>query len=197
MFIIKCSLFKISNWLFLGHNHLRKFSSKNMTQKLIWVDCEMTGLNVDRDQLLEIALLDQFDPIHINASSQVLESMNDWCQKQFRSNGLYEECLRSKIQIEEADNLLAEFMVRNKIKQGILAGNSIATDRQFLNKYCPKFVSHLHYRMVDVSSIKVLVDMWYKDREFWNVNTPHRALGDINKSIEEIKYYKEKYFLKL
>lgn len=51
--------------------------------------------------------------------------------------------------------------------------------------------------MVDVSSIKVLVDMWYKDREFWNVNTPHRALGDINKSIEEIKYYKEKYFLKL
>lgn len=71
-----------------------------------------------------------------------------------------------------------------------------AGDRQFLNKYCPKFVSYLHYRMVDVSSIKVLVDMWYKDRQFWNVSTPHRALGDINKSIEELKYYKEKYFLK-
>lgn len=65
----------------------------------------------------------------------------------------------------------------------------------FLNKYCPKFVSNLHYRLVDVSSIKVLVDLWYRDRSHWNVETEHRGLSDIYKSIEELKYYKSKYFI--
>ena len=67
-------------------------------------------------------------------------------------------------------------------------------DRQFLNKYCPKFVSHLHYRMVDVSAVKVLVSSWYKDTKFYNKQTEHRALSDILQSIEELKYYRTNFF---
>lgn len=72
--------------------------------------------------------------------------------------------------------------------------HDLGTDRQFLDKYCPKFVSHLHYRMVDVSSVKVLVASWYKDTSFYNKQTEHRALSDIMQSIDELKYYRNNYF---
>lgn len=181
----------------------RNMASSKLINNLIWVDCEMTGLDVEKDQLLEIAVVitdsglnnvDMLDPIHINASRETLDSMGDWCKTHFAKNGLTEQCLNSKITIEEADTLLNDFMMKNKIKNGILAGNSIAYDRKFLNKYCPKFVSNLHYRMVDVSAVKVLVNMWYKDTSFYNKPTEHRALSDIQQSIDELKYYRSKYF---
>lgn len=192
-----------------------------MTDKLVWVDCEMSGLDASKDKLLEVALvltdvdlnqvsllfyfklksniffpiqLDSIDSLYISTSKQVLDEMPEWHQKHFTENGLIEHCLNSKLTLEQVDNKLSDFMVKNNIKNGILAGNSIATDREFLNKNCPKFVSHLHYRMVDVSSIKVLISSWYKDVTFFNKKTEHRALSDITQSINELKYYKENYF---
>lgn len=138
--------------------------------------------------------------------------MSEWHQKHFSKNGLIQHCIDSTVTIEDADNMLDQFMQKHKIKKGILAGNSIGIyclhsklsssihfyilgyDRKFLNKYCPKFTSHLHHRMVDVSTIKVLVSMWYKDKTLYNKVTEHRALSDILQSIDELRYYRSKYF---
>lgn len=140
--------------------------------------------------------------------------MNDWCKINFAKNGLADACLKSNITMEDADQILHDFISKNKIKNGILAGNSIgiqmfvrldrklifisvATDREFIKKFCPKFESTLHYRMVDVSAIKVLVRMWYGDKSLWNKSTEHRALSDIYASMDELKYYQANYFKKL
>lgn len=194
-----------------------------MTDKLVWVDCEMTGLDASKDRLLEVALiltdvdlnqasyslfyflfwinirvfsiqLDSIDSLYISTPKKVLDEMPEWHQKHFTENGLIKQCLNSNLTLEQVDSKLSDFMIKNNIKKGILAGNSIATDREFLNKYCPLFVSHLHYRMVDVSSIKVLISSWYHDVTFYNKQTEHRALSDITQSIDELKYYKKNYF---
>ncbi|KPM06040.1 ubiquitin specific protease-like protein 2 [Sarcoptes scabiei] len=183
----------------------RMLASKNTFHKLIWIDCEMTGLDVSSDKILEIGLIltdsnlntiDQLGPIHMKTSQQDLDSMNDWCKKHFHKNNLVEECLKSEITIEDADKMLEEFMTKYSINRGILAGNSISTDRAFLDRYCPKFVSKLHYRMLDVSSIKILANIWFDDRTLWNKPTTHRALEDIKQSILELQYYRSEIFKK-
>ncbi|UXI17027.1 Poly(ADP-ribose) polymerase pme-5 [Sarcoptes scabiei] len=113
----------------------RMLASKNTFHKLIWIDCEMTGLDVSSDKILEIGLIltdsnlntiDQLGPIHMKTSQQDLDSMNDWCKKHFHKNNLVEECLKSEITIENADKMLEEFMTKYSINRGILAGNSIS-----------------------------------------------------------------------
>ncbi|KAH9400475.1 Oligoribonuclease, mitochondrial [Tyrophagus putrescentiae] len=191
MFCLKRSLLAYVSPAFTFHT--RNLSKRKMTDKLVWVDCEMTGLDVNKDRLLE---LDSIDSLYIGTSKQVLDAMPEWHQEHFTANGLIEKCLNSKLTLEQVDTKLSDFMVKNNIKTGILAGNSIAFDREFLKKNCPKFMTHLHYRMVDVSAVKVLVSSWYKDTTYFNKQTEHRALSDIKQSIDELKYYRENYFKK-
>lgn len=115
---------------------------------IVWVDCEMTGLEISTDQLLEIAVIitdgdlkevDTLGPLYIKTDQAVLDSMNDWCKKHHKKSGLTAECLKSDLTIESADESLFELMNKHEIKRAALAGNSVSYDRLFLAKFCPKF----------------------------------------------------------
>lgn len=130
---------------------------------LVWVDCEMTGLNISEDILLEVAVIitdadleevATLGPLVIKTDPEILSKMNKWCLKNHKKSGLYDECLKSQVTMEDVDKKLYEFLVSRNINIPALAGNSISYDRQFLEKCCPKFASLLHYRLLDVSSVK-------------------------------------------
>ena len=115
---------------------------------LVWVDCEMTGLLVEQDRLLEIAVIltdsdlkeiESLGPLYIKTEQSVLDNMNDWCKKNHKKSGLTEQCLKSNTTIEEADQQLFQLLQRHHIKRAGLAGNSVSYDRVFLAKWCPKF----------------------------------------------------------
>ncbi|XP_054153912.1 oligoribonuclease, mitochondrial-like isoform X2 [Oppia nitens] len=173
-------------------------------KKLVWVDCEMSGLDVNVDRLLEVAVvvtngnletIKQFGPFVIKTDKHILDSMNDWCVKTHNQTGLVKQCLESQLTVEEVDKKLYEAMYELNIKNGLLAGNSVSYDRLFLNKYLPKFASCLHYRTIDVSTIKELIRIWFKKDESFKKALTHRAIDDINESIAELKFYRQNYFI--
>ncbi|XP_050313595.1 oligoribonuclease isoform X2 [Anthonomus grandis grandis] len=175
-------------------------------ERLVWIDMEMTGLDIDNDKIMEIACLVTDSELNIIAESEniiihqpneVLLKMNDWCIKQHGKTGLTEACRNSKISTQEAEDKLLNFLKDFVSEQASpLCGNSVYMDRFFLIKNMPKLNEYLHYRIVDVSSIKELSKRWnnsvYKNapkKEF-----THRALNDIKESVNELKYYKENLF---
>ncbi|RWS10475.1 hypothetical protein B4U79_12307 [Dinothrombium tinctorium] len=171
---------------------------------LVWVDCEMTGLNYDCDRIMEIAAIitnahieeiANIGPLVIKTDANVLRSMNDWCKEHHANSGLTKACLESNLSIEDADNRLYQFLSEYNISNAPLAGNSVSVDRIFLQKWCPKFSSLLHYRTVDVSTLKELVKRWYPNATAFEKRSTHRALDDIRESISELKFYKQKYFI--
>lgn len=170
---------------------------------LVWVDCEMTGLEVEKDTLMEVAVIltdsnlseiETLGPLFIHTSQQSLDTMNEWCKKNHKKTGLINECLKSDLTIEQVDQVLHDFLSKHKITRAALAGNSVSYDRQFLAKYCPKFSSLLHYRTVDVSSFKEIFRRWYPNEKAFSKKLAHRALEDIRESILEMKYYRGVYF---
>jgi oligoribonuclease len=181
----------------------------DISGNLVWIDCEMTGLDTEKDCLVEIAvvvtnseleLLDAGIDVVIKPRPDSLENMNDFVRNMHTSSGLINEFEEG---LELAD---AEQVVLNYIKQFVpnakdapLAGNTIGTDRMFLNKYMPELDQHLHYRNIDVSSIKELSRRWYP-RVYFQMpkkSGNHRALADILESINELKYYRETLFVPL
>lgn len=115
---------------------------------IVWVDCEMTGLEISTDKLMEIAVIitdgdlkevDTLGPLYIKTEQAVLDLMNDWCKKHHKKSGLTKECLKSDLTIEVADQALFDLLNKHQIKRAALAGNSVSYDRQFLAKYCPQF----------------------------------------------------------
>lgn len=170
---------------------------------LVWVDCEMTGLEIEKDRLLEVAVIltdsdlnevQSLGPLHIQTSQEVLDNMNDWCKKNHKKSGLTAACLKSDLTIEAVDDQLHDLLTKHGITRAGLAGNSVSYDRLFLQKWCPKFSSLLHYRNIDVSSFKEIVKRWYPDETAFPKKLVHRALDDIRESINEMKYYHEVYF---
>lgn len=132
---------------------------------LVWVDCEMSGLDVEKDALLEIAViitdndlveLDRLGPLVLRCDKQTLDSMDDWCKKNHGKTGLTAKCLQSQLTCEMIDDLFVENLNKHSVKGGVLAGNSISIDNLFIRKYLPKTADLLHYRLLDVSSIKLL-----------------------------------------
>lgn len=135
--------------------------------------------------------------IIIHQSDEVLDGMDEWCTKTHGESGLTKAVRESKIDITQAEEMMVNFLKENNIPKGQcpLAGNSVHADRLFLNKYMKNFLGHLHYRIVDVSSIKELVKRWYpNDNSVFIKKNSHRALDDIKESIEELKFYRTKYF---
>lgn len=176
-------------------------------ERLIWVDCEMTGLDIDKDTLLEIAVLvtegdtletvAATESIVIHASDEVLAGMNDWCVKQHGISGLTEACRQSKVSMTEAEDMVLSMLKLHTIPgKSPLAGNTVSMDRRFIDKYMPRLGSHLHYRTVDVSTIKEMCKRWYPQQyeATPRKGNSHRALGDIEESIKELKYYKDAIF---
>ncbi|EFO26721.1 smfn protein [Loa loa] len=176
-------------------------------RRIIWMDCEMTGLDVTSKTIVEIAcvitepdltIVEEGLNLIISQPKDVLEGMDDWCKATFTSNGLLQEIRSSKITVQQAENEILTY-VRQHTDPGMcpLGGNSVGSDRIFLQKYMPTLEKHLHYRNIDVSSIKELAKRWYPyiyARKPRKANT-HRALGDIHESIQELNWYKKNIFI--
>ncbi|AWT55591.1 oligoribonuclease [Mycolicibacterium smegmatis MKD8] len=176
--------------------------------ELVWIDCEMTGLDLKSDLLIEIAVLvtdadlnilgDGLDVV-IHADDESLSSMVDVVKQMHARSGLTEEVRRSTVDLATAEEMVLDY-IRGHVKQAKtapLAGNSIATDRGFIARDMPKLDDYLHYRMIDVSSIKELCRRWYPRIYFGQPEKglAHRALADIHESIRELKYYRATAFV--
>lgn len=177
------------------------------TQKLIWIDCEMTGLNPDVDELVEIAVIitdysltpldDGVDAV-IACSEAALAQMDDFVRTMHDTSGLLPE-ISGGVSLAEAEKIVMEYFSRHRLAPGAcaLAGNSVGTDRMFLRKYLPAVHDFLHYRNVDVSTIKELSRQWYP-KVFYHQpekSGGHRAKADILESIRELDYYRRAVFV--
>jgi oligoribonuclease len=177
---------------------------------LVWIDCEMTGLDLGKDRLIEVAAL-VTDPelnvlgegvdLVIHADDAALDAMPEVVREMHAKSGLTEEVRRSTITMAEAEEAVLAY-VREFVpnpRTAPLCGNSIATDRGFLTRDMPKLDAYLHYRMIDVSSIKELCRRWYPRVYFGQPakGLAHRALADIRESIRELEYYRRTIFVPL
>ncbi|MDT4923737.1 MAG: oligoribonuclease [Pseudonocardiales bacterium] len=175
---------------------------------LVWIDCEMTGLDLRRDALIEVAavvtdaelnLLDQGLDVIINAHDDVLDTMVPFVRDMHESSGLTAAVRASTVGLGDAETLVLDYIKSHvpEAKSAPLCGNSIATDRGFLARDMPTLDEHLHYRMIDVSSIKELAKRWYP-RVYQSQpekGLAHRALADILESIQELAYYRQTLFV--
>jgi len=178
-----------------------------VNERLVWIDCEMTGLDLERDALIEVAaLVTDFDlnilgdgvDIVIKPPAEALEQMDDFVRDMHTKSGLLAE-LDGGATLEEAEKAVLAY-VREHCPDGSrppLAGNTVGTDRAFIARDMGDLETFLHYRIVDVSSIKELARRWYPrtyfaaPEKFGN----HRALADIRESIQELRYYREAVFV--
>lgn len=177
---------------------------RSIHQPLVWIDCEMTGLDTRVDRIIEIATLITDSDLNIVAEGpeiaihrpkELLDGMNDWNTKHHTQSGLVERVLQSNIEIEEADRLTHAFIAQYCEKRGApLCGNSVWQDRRFIDMEMPLTSHFLHYRNVDVSSFKEMARRWYPKLEPYRKANHHRALDDIRESIEELKYYRQMLF---
>jgi oligoribonuclease len=177
-------------------------------EELVWIDCEMTGLDLKSDKLIEIAALvtdadlnvlgDGIDVV-IHAEADDLSGMVEVVAKMHANSGLDKEVLASDIDLATAETMVLDY-IRSHVKAAKtapLCGNSIATDRGFIARDMPTLDEYLHYRMIDVSSIKELCRRWYPRIYFGQPEKglAHRALADIHESIQELKYYRRTAFV--
>lgn len=179
--------------------------SKN--QHLIWIDLEMTGLNVDNDKIIEIATIVTDADLNVIAvgpelvihqSDEILAAMDEWNTKQHHSTGLVERVKNSQITESMAEQQTLAFLQQYvPAGKSPMAGNTICQDRRFLYKHMPALERYFHYRNLDVSTVKELALRWAPDvLKSMKKESRHRALDDIRDSIEELKHYR-KYFFKL
>jgi oligoribonuclease len=179
-----------------------------VNDRLVWIDCEMTGLDIGSDALIEIAalvtdgelrVLGEGVDVVIHADDAKLAGMIDLVHDMHAKSGLTEAVRASTVSVAEAERLVLDH-IRQHVpdpRTAPLAGNTIATDRMFLARDMPELDAHLHYRMVDVSSIKELCRRWYP-RIFFakpEKGLAHRALADIEESLRELRYYRETAFV--
>ncbi|XP_047076956.1 oligoribonuclease-like isoform X2 [Lolium rigidum] len=181
-------------------------SSDGYRMPLVWIDLEMTGLDISKDRILEIAciitdgkLTKQIEgpDLVISQSKDCLDNMGEWCKTHHASSGLTERVLQSEISERDAEKKVLDFLMRH-VGSGtpLIAGNSVYVDLLFLKKYMPQLAAIFSHVIVDVSTIMALCIRWYpKERK----QTPrkgksHRAMDDIKESIAELKYYKDNIF---
>lgn len=175
--------------------------------RLVWIDCEMTGLYPEKDELVEIAAivtdgdlneLDAGISLVIKCNDAAFKQMDDFVVNMHTESDLIKE-IPNGISLADAQAQVLAYVMQHvpEPRKAPLAGSSVYTDRGFLTKYMPELDNHLHYRLVDVSSIKELVRRWYP-RAYFSLpekHGNHRALGDIRESIAELRYYREAVFV--
>ncbi|KAJ3053833.1 Oligoribonuclease, mitochondrial [Rhizophlyctis rosea] len=169
----------------------------------------MTGLDLKQDRIIEIAVIITDGELNVVAEGpdliihqpkELMDNMNDWCIQHHGQSGLTAAVLKSTITTQEAEEQVLSFVRRYipNAREGLLAGNSVHVDKQFLQQEMPGLLSHLHYRIVDVSTVKELARRWHPqayDDAPPKKNT-HRALEDIRESIAELQYYRNSVFAK-
>ena len=176
------------------------------SDRLVWIDCEMTGLDLAVDELVEVAVvvtdfeLQAVDPgfdIVIRPSDAATAQMKDVVRDMHTASGLL-DAMATGVSLAEAESKVLEYLQRyTQPGQSPIAGNTVGTDRSFIARWMPRLDTHLHYRSVDVSSIKELAKRWYP-RVYYNAPAKHgghRALADILESIRELDYYRQVAFV--
>ena len=186
----------------------RRIASAIVAEHLVWIDCEMTGLDLRRDALIEVAVLvtdADLNPVDagldvvIHVADDVLDAMIPYVLQMHASSGLTEQVRRATTTLGEAEKTVLDYVRRHvpEPKTSPLCGNSIATDRGFLARDMPALDAYLHYRMIDVSSIKELAKRWYPKvyQSQPQKGLSHRALADIQESVQELRFYRETLFV--
>lgn len=179
--------------------------SQTPKKALIWIDLEMTGLDTQNDEIIEIATIVTDDDLNILAEGPVLaikvpdvvlNAMDDWNKNQHEQSGLCDRVRRSRVSLEDAENQTLEFL-QKWVDAGIspMCGNSICQDRRFLARQMPRLERYFHYRNLDVSSVKELCYRWRPDiAQGYQKGGSHLALDDIRDSIRELRHYREHFF---
>jgi oligoribonuclease len=185
-----------------------EFVAKNdVIGNLVWLDLEMTGLTIATDVILEIGtvitdgnlnVIAEGPSFAIHQPEEKLAAMGKWCQDQHSRTGLIEAVRNSTISLQQAEEQTLAFIKEHCMPgTGVLSGNTVWQDRVFLDKYMPSISNYLHYRIIDVSSIKELVKRWYPDNKYieFKKSDRHRALSDVYESVEELKWYRRNFFI--
>ncbi|CBT75801.1 MULTISPECIES: oligoribonuclease [Glutamicibacter] len=173
------------------------------SEKIVWIDCEMTGLDLVNDALIEVAVLitdsdlqivDEGIQVVIKPEPAALAQMDDFVRNMHMVSGLLPE-LENGIAMDEAQRLVIDYIKKHvpEPNKALLGGNSVGTDKNFLARDMPEVIEHLHYRIIDVSTLKELSRRWFPKAHY---SAPaktgnHRALGDIQDSINELRYYRD------
>ncbi len=178
-----------------------------MTQSdnhLIWIDLEMTGLDTDQDQIIEIATivtdsqlttLAEGPVVAIYQPDAILEEMDEWNTTQHSGSGLVERVKNSAYSVSQAEALTLEFLAQFvPAEKSPMCGSSICQDRRFMHRLMPTLAAYFHYRNLDVSTIKELVNRWAPAHEPYQKQSTHLALDDIRDSIDELKFYRDSVF---
>jgi oligoribonuclease len=178
-----------------------------MNDRLVWIDCEMTGLDIETDALIEVAclvtdaelrLLDEGIDLIIKPPAEAVDQMTDVVRTMHTTSGLLAD-LSGGVSLAEAGEAVLSYVKQHvpEPRKVPLCGNSIATDRWFIARDMPELDAYLHYRMIDVSSIKELARRWYPRAYFASPSKHggHRALADITESVQELRYYREAIFV--
>ncbi|KAB0336639.1 hypothetical protein FD755_025912 [Muntiacus reevesi] len=183
-------------------------AGESRAQRMLWVDLEMTGSDIEKDQVIEMACLIADSDLNILAEGpnlvikqpdELLDSMSEWCKEHHGESGLTKAVKESTMTLQPAEHEFPSF-ARQQTPPGLCppAGNSVHTDTKFLDKCMPQFMKHLHYRIIDASTVKELCRCWYPEEyEFAPKKAAsHRALDDINESIKELQFYRNNIFKK-
>jgi len=179
--------------------------AKHTEPNLVWIDLEMSGLDPEKDVILEIAtivtdkdlrILAEGPNVAVKTPDSILTTMDEWNTKHHNSSGLVARIKRSQLDIKQAEEATIKFLSPyTSPSQNPLCGNSICQDRRFLYKYMPKLSEWLHYRNIDVTSLKELHARWFPHLEEFKKQEKHLALDDIRESIAELEYYRKHMIL--
>ncbi|KAI2659667.1 Oligoribonuclease, mitochondrial [Labeo rohita] len=194
--------FVLTKGLMSRRPHSRKMS-QTLAQRMVWVDLEMTGLDIEKDQIIEMAcivtdsdlnIIAEGPNLIINQPDELLDGMSDWCKEHHGKSGLTQAVRDSLITLQQAEYEFLSFIFCNS--DFLESRNSVHADKKFLDKYMPQFMRHLHYRIIDVSTIKELSRRWYPEEYSLapQKKSSHRALEDIQESIKELKFYRANVF---
>ncbi len=171
---------------------------------LVWMDLEMSGLDPEKDVILELAtivtdahlkVLAEGPVLAVHQPQHIFDGMDDWNTRHHTQSGLVERCKKSPYSLTDCETMILNFLKPYTVAQrNVLCGNSITQDRRFLYKYMPRLSAWLNYRNVDVSSLKELAFRWYPNLPEFEKQKSHQALDDIRESIAELEYYRKTIF---
>ena len=173
-------------------------------ERMVWIDLEMTGLDIEKESIIEIAtiitdgelnMLAHGPNVEITVDESLIEGMDEWNTTHHFESGLVKRIREQGVNLSEAEEMTLDFLKKwVEPNTAPLCGNSVWNDRRFLEKEMPKVAQYLHYRMIDVSTVKELARRWYPDVDKYPKKGAHLALDDIIESVEELDYFRNKVF---